>query len=76
MSNLVKAIDLRCRPCNNVNLLMSFTVACVIFNFFVSYINGVSVTRYKNNLTCYKTLQKITDRVLQQIKTLDLCQKQ
>ena len=33
MSNLVKAIDLRCRP-NNANLLMSFIVASAILNFF------------------------------------------
>ena len=45
---------------------MSYIVASAIFNFFAYYINGVSVTRYKNNKTCYKTLQKIMDRLLQQ----------
>ena len=50
-------------PSNNANLLMSFIVASTIFNFFAYYINDVSVTRYKNNKTCYST------------KTLDLCQR-
>ena len=53
-------------PSNCANLLMSFIVASAIFDFFAYYINGVSVTRCKNNKTCYKTLQKITDGLLQQ----------
>ena len=72
MSNLVKAIKLRCRPI--MQFTMSFIVASAIFNFFAYYINGISVTRYKNNKTCNTTLQKIADRSLQQ-KPLDLIQK-
>ena len=34
--------------------------------FFFYYINGISVTRLKNKKNCYKTLQKITDRLLYQ----------
>ena len=45
---------------------MSFIFANEIFNFFVYYINGVIVNRYKNNKTYYKRLQKITDRLLEQ----------
>ena len=30
------------------------------------YTSGVFDTRYKNHKTCHKTLQKITDRLLQQ----------
>ena len=42
---------------------MSFIVAGEIFNFFAYYINGVSV---ELNKTCFKALQKVTDRLLQQ----------
>ena len=51
MTNLVKAIDLRCPPITQSEI------------FFAYYINGISV---KLNKTCYKALQKITDRLLQQ----------
>ena len=34
--------------------------------FFAYYINGASVTRYKNNKNSYKRLQNVTDRLLQQ----------
>ena len=47
-------------PSNYANSL-SFIVACVIFIFFAYYINGISV---KPDKTFYKTLQKITDRLL------------
>ena len=46
---------------------MSFIVASVGFNFFAYYISGISVTQYKNNKTCFKTLQKIMNRLLQQV---------
>ena len=35
-----------------------------LFNFFAHYINGISI---KLNKTCYKALQKITDRLPQQV---------
>ena len=47
---------------------MSFIVACVIFNFLAYYINGVSVTRLKNNKA------KILQKTVRSKKTLDLCQ--
>ena len=47
-------------PSNYANSL-SFMVASSIFNFFAYYTNGISV---KLNKTCYKALQKITDRLL------------
>ena len=59
MTHLVKAVDLRCPPI----IQISFIVASEIFNFFAYYINDISV---KLNKTCYKALQKITDRLLQQ----------
>ena len=42
-------------PSNYANLVMSFMVGSAIFIFFAYYIDGVSVTRNKNNKTCYKT---------------------
>ena len=59
MTNLVKAIDLRCPPIMQIHYVFHGRQ----LNFFAYYINGISV---KLNKTCYKALQKITDRLLQQ----------
>ena len=61
MTNLVKAIDLRCPPIMQIHYV--FHGRQLIFNFFAYYTNGISV---KVNNTCYKALQKITDRLHQQ----------
>ena len=57
MTNLVKAIDLRCFPIMQIHYV--FHGRQLNFYFFAYYINGISV---KLNKTCYKALQEITDR--------------
>ena len=57
MTNLVKAIDLRCFPIMQIHYV--FRGRQLNFYFFAYYINSISV---KLNKTCYKALQKITDR--------------
>ena len=58
MTNLVKAINLRCPPIMQIHCLSWSPV-----QFFAYYTNGTPV---KLNKTCYKALQKITDRLLYQ----------
>ena len=57
MTNLLKAIDLRCLSIMQIHYV--FHGRQLNFNFFANYINAISV---KLNKTCYKALQKITDR--------------
>ena len=59
MTNLVKALDLRCPPIMQIYYVFHRRQ----LNFLAYYINGISV---KLNKTCYKALQMITDRLLQQ----------
>ena len=57
MTNLVKAIGLGCFPIMQIHYV--FHGHQLNLYFFAYYINGISV---KLNKTCYKALQKITDR--------------
>ena len=66
MRNVKFSESYRFEMLSNYANSLSFIIASAIFNFFAYYINRISVTRYKNNKTCYKTLQKITDRLLEQ----------